>query len=159
MAIVSFKRKKFFEKNLYCNKKALEYVLGYVLRDDKTPHRIIGAIGANPVSAEIAIRQFQKVKDVYRNTKGKKVIHFTVSFSDKERKQLEEYLYIGYKISDYFKDNYQIIFALHEDTDNDHIHYAVNTVSYITGKKIRWKKGDKYRLQCFVDKVMNPDFL
>lgn len=153
MAVVKFRIKEFYEKNLYCNADALENVIHYVMLNKKTPHKIIGATGASYESEEVTIKHFQMVKDFYRNQKGKKVIHFCVSFERKGFLPLYEYIHIGYSIADYFFPNHQVLFALHEDTDKDHIHFVVNTVNFRTGKKLRWHKGDRHKLQKYINYI------
>ena len=154
MAVVGFREKDSWQKNLYCNENAVENVIGYIFDECKMPHKIIGGIGVSCDDKETAISQFKMVKEFYRNQKGKKVIHFWVSFEKQEILSVEEYLHIGYMIADFFDENYQIIFALHENTDNDHLHFVVNTVSYKTGKKLRWHKGDRQRLMSWIESIV-----
>lgn len=151
MVVVKFRTKEFYEKNLYCNEDALENVIHYVMLNYKTPHKIIGATGASFENEKLAIKHFQMVKDFYRNQKGKKVIHFCVSFERKGFLPLHEYIHVGYLIADNFFENHQVLFALHEDTNKDHIHFVVNTVNYQTGKKLRWHKGDRFKLQKYIE--------
>ena len=40
------------------------------------------------------------------------------------------------KVSDKIGEEFQNIYGLHEDTDNLHVHFAINSVNYKTGKKI-----------------------
>ena len=154
MAIVRFRPKKNKDERQYHNKDAVQNAIHYILRPDKTWHNIIGGIGATINDEQNAIDQFMKVKRIYRNTKGKQILHFWVSFEHGEVKQLNDYLSIGYEIADFFDGQYQIVFSLHEDTEIDHIHFVVNTVSFSTGKKIRWKKGSWHHLQNHIDNIM-----
>lgn len=155
MAIVRFRPKKDKNEKPYHNKDAVQKAIHYILRSDKIRHNIIGGIGATINDEQNAINQFMKVKRIYRNTKGKQILHFWVSFEHGEVKHIDDYLNVGYAIADYFDGQYQILFSLHEDTDTDHIHFVVNTVSFKTGKKIRWKKQSWYWLQKYVDSIIN----
>lgn len=60
--------------------------------------------------------------------------HYILSF-DGSVKDPEKVYEIGLEIMDEFFSEYQTIFAVHEDTDNLHIHFVFNSVSYVTGKK------------------------
>lgn len=153
MALVNFRKRKQGEKELYYNKDAVKKLIYYILSDEKTPNRIYGGVGVSTDNKENAVKQFFAVKQAYRNTKGKQAIHFWISFDEKELHSLEEFRHIGYGIASFFGGEYQIIFALHENTDNYHIHFVVNTVNFITGKKIRWNRGCVYRLIEFVKNI------
>ena len=49
---------------------------------------------------------------------------------------------IAENITDMFFRKYQIYYGVHEDTENLHIHFAVNTVSYVDGKKFHQSKKE-----------------
>jgi len=72
--------------------------------------------------------------------KGRRIYHFIISFESDMKYQ--EIAYIAANaIADFVGKEYQLVFGVHEDTDNIHIHMAVNAVSYIDGKK--WHKNKK----------------
>lgn len=152
MALVNFRKRKQGKLKLYCNENAVENLIYYIMSDEKTPSRIYGGIGVSTSDKVMAVRQFHAVKQAYRNTKGKQALHFWVSFDEEKMYSLGELRHIGYEIAKFFGGEYQIIFALHENTDNYHIHFVVNTVNFITGKKIRWNRGELYRLIKYVEK-------
>ena len=154
MVLVHFRKKLPSEKSQYCNDDAVKRLIYYILCENKMPNHICGAIGASIESRELAIKQFLAVKKVYRNTKGKQVFHFWVSFDNAEKYSNKVYRHIGYEITKFFNGQYQIVFALHENTENPHIHFVVNTVNFMTGKKLRWKRGDRKRLENFVNKTL-----
>ncbi|MDO4330510.1 MAG: relaxase/mobilization nuclease domain-containing protein, partial [Lachnospiraceae bacterium] len=143
-------------KNNYRNDDAVEKVIRYVFDCKKTPNAIIGALGATITDTDLMINQFLKVQEYYHKRKGKRIIHFYISFSNEEMERfiLEDYRQIGYYIADYFSDEYQVAFALHENTTHYHIHFVVNPVNCKTGKKYHWQWSDTYKikqiLKCFI---------
>ena len=46
------------------------------------------------------------------------------------------------RIADYYFQDYQLIYGVHTDTANLHIHFAINAVSYITGLKYHRSKKE-----------------
>ena len=42
---------------------------------------------------------------------------------------------IAEELADHLGEEYQLLYGIHMDTDNWHIHIAMNSVSYRTGKK------------------------
>ena len=69
----------------------------------------------------------------------------------------EEYGWIGNKIVEMFK-GYQTVFSLHE-RDNDgnrkqpHIHVAVNSISYLTGKRLHISKTEIKKLKSNLENI------
>ena len=45
------------------------------------------------------------------------------------------------RFDDIFSGQYQVYYGIHEDEAHLHIHYAINAVSYVDGKK--WHKSRK----------------
>ncbi|RFZ75727.1 hypothetical protein DS742_27350 [Lacrimispora amygdalina] len=144
------------QKKNYRNPDAVKNLIHYILKKKKTPNTVIGALGVNGSSEKMMIEQMLFIQDYYRNCKGKRIIHFWISFADDENLKLDfaDYRHIGYQIADFFENQHQVVFALHEDTDNAHIHFAVNPVNYCTGKKYHWQKADSRRLTSLMNQVV-----
>lgn len=58
------------------------------------------------------------------------------------------------EIARYYSDKYQIFYAVHEDTDNVHIHFGMNTVSYVDGSMYAEGYGDYYRLVAHIENIV-----
>ncbi len=56
-------------------------------------------------------------------------------------------------IANYFK--CQVVFAIHVNTDNIHVHFVINSVCFIDGKKIQINKEDTRRLKDMVNEILN----
>lgn len=147
-------------KNSYRNKDAIHNVIHYINDSSKLIHNIKGALGCNYNSSQSITKDMLAVQSCFNNKKGKRINHFTVCFSPTEEEilQIDDYLTIGYKIASFFPDEYQIFFALHENTDNMHIHFAMNPVSFVTGKKFHWQKKDSYMLKSYIHTIID-DFM
>ncbi len=143
-------------KNSYRNKDAIHNVIHYINNSSKLVHNIKGALGCNYDSSKSITKDMLDVQKCFNKKKGKRINHFTVCFSPAEEEilQIDDYLTIGYKIASFFPNEYQIFFALHENTDNMHIHFAMNPVSFVTGKKFHWQKKDSHALKCRVEEIL-----
>lgn len=62
-------------------------------------------------------------------------MHYLLSFSGEEEEYIgvNEALRIGYIVADFFR-GWQVVFGIHTDTDNLHIHFIVNCTSYENGR-------------------------
>ena len=81
--------------------------------------------------------------------------HFTISWSPEEDIDNEK----GFNIirefcEEYFKENYEVVYSLHDDKDHCHGHIAFNSVNCKTGLKYRYEIGDWAKtIQPIVDKI------
>ena len=116
-------------KNSYDTDKALENVISYV--SDKEKSR--GLIGAQNMLVDDALEQIYAARKFFYEKAGKKVMHFVISFAENE--YISKYsLYLeGYKICKMFP-KFQMMFTIHDNTGNLHIHFAIIPVNLVTGK-------------------------
>lgn len=115
-------------QNEYPDKGSLSRVLNYVLRSD-----LIGGYGVNP---DYALKQMCLVKRAFHKEDGVQLKHFIISFSAYELSQIgfDEILELGFQIGQLFQE-YQMVYAIHLDTNHVHLHMVMNTVSFMTGRK------------------------
>lgn len=50
----------------------------------------------------------------------------------------------------FYADTYQIVYAVHEDAAHLHIHFVMNMISYLDGKRYAGKKKDFYDYQNYL---------
>lgn len=130
--------------NQYHDANALDDVLGYCLQDRKTPSGLI--FGRN-VDVDYAASEMNDVAAAYGKDSGLRLRHSVLSFSPDEEITEIEIAEIAQQAIDYYGKQYQIVAAVHEDTDDTHIHFVMNQVSYKDGTRYRGKKDDYYRFQ------------
>lgn len=94
---------------------------------------LVGYIGIT--SYKTAADEMQLVKTVYGKTTGRQARHYILSFARSEPIVPSQALDIASQAAAYFADRYQVVYGIHTDTDLIHIHFIVNTVNYVTGKK------------------------
>lgn len=148
----------------YKNKNAVSNVIKYVTRKRENETRSdeligYGAVGTgNYITPAEMIQRFNVVQKLHgiNYRKGRRIFHEVFSITDDEFKQL------GYCIDtvnqmafemcmEYFNNGFQAIYGIHwEETKKLHIHFAVNSVSFMTGKKFDTSvQGNLYRNQKF----------
>ena len=118
--------------------------------------------GGGAVDPNHAAEQMAMVRRVFDQQNGSLMYHFILAFSEAESKHISnaaELLFGANYICKYFASDYQIIFGIHRNDDRWHIHFAMNRVSFIDGRKYRSdKRADSelyytVRAACFVDNL------
>ena len=134
----------------YENYSSIQNLVNYALTDKryKCPVRFYG--GYN-IDVSRATEQMSRVKKYYQKTDKREMRHIVVSFED-DITPYDAYI-LGWQIAAYYADRYQIIFGVHEDTDNLHIHLVFNTVSFVDG--LKYSGNDLAVFKVYVDRVYN----
>lgn len=128
MAIVKIVNEKYYSST------SIKNLINYATDYSKT-HGLIGAIGTNPYDIDKMISQMLAVKNAYGKCEDcRQARHIVVSFDENGSVDPEIAYIIAYDIARFYAGRYQICFGVHLDTDNIHIHFIQNTVSYMDGK-------------------------
>ncbi len=127
-------------KSGYKSPEEMLNLIGYIVSEER--HNINGLTGGNMVfasSAESVYQQMMECKQYFHKLCGRYMRHIIVSFSNYELQYLgvNEIYKIAMRICSFFRWN-QTIFAIHQETGQIHIHFGVNTVSYLDGGKLRF---------------------
>lgn len=107
-------------------------VINYIFRQDKTPGRYIGGYG---VELTMAAVQMQAVAESFKKDNKVRIRHFVISLYQNEPLNLQQTRWIAEGICQEIGQTYQIVYAVHEDTRNPHIHFVFNPVSHLNGHK------------------------
>lgn len=137
----------------YHDVNSLHDVISYCCNPDKAKSGLIGGFGIN---VRYAAEQMDGLAWAYRQADGVRLRHMELAFEPGERISLENVFLIAYKVAWYYGQEYQILFAVHEDTPHRHIHFVMNTVSYMDGHKYPGTKEDYYRFRDYVGEVLYP---
>lgn len=147
----------------YHDEDAVETVVNYCLCPDKTPHHFIGGYGVNLKQAGY---EMNRLAEAFDKDHGVRLRHMVLSFSQTEQRQLSLERdgvnsclneIAQYAIA-YYGHEYQILYAVHEDTRHSHIHMVMNTVNYKTGKKYAGRKEDYYNFQNYLKSFLKENF-
>ncbi|SHJ99539.1 relaxase/mobilization nuclease domain-containing protein [Hespellia stercorisuis] len=137
----------------YDNQDAVEKVISYILRLDNP--QLVGGYGIVPTSLSDIINQFIRVKQYYGKTDGKQIFHIVFSVERTLCFKTLQVKEIGRMLAAYWGMERQVVFAVHDDTRNIHIHMGINTVSFLNGSYKGFYDLDeikKYANHC-VDKI------
>lgn len=130
-------------------------ILDYICDDEKHNNSIIGAFACY-ADIETAFIDFWLVKNLYGKTGSVLYRQIIVSITESETKEYQNNLnliynhfsQIGWLIADKLK--VQVMGAVHNNTDNLHAHYILNTVNFETGKRLRIDEQTIYELKILV---------
>lgn len=126
----------------YQSKDDLNNLLYYVLNPKKLLYA--GGMAVMVTTISDIITQFNTIKSYYRKEDGRQLIHCIISFSDYETNFLtkEQLIKSGQNFSTDVSQKYQIIYGIHNNTELSHIHFIINSVSYVDGKRYKGNNED-----------------
>lgn len=129
----------------------------YITNPQKCHSGCIGAQGVGNRSLYEILKQMMKTKQNYNQTQGRLVLHYVVSFSNEEMQIINpiDALHIGYEIAANLFPGHQVIFGVHEDTDNLHIHFVVNSTNYYTGQQFSAGRRDFELMRTMAFAIIN----
>ena len=138
----------------YLNHDALEKEIhGYVFRKAL----LIGGMSVDPLRAA---EQMHLVKSLWFQTDGCQLRHFVLIFNDKECGHINGAWSLrtgAYQVCEYYADQFQIVFGVHQNREGRwHIHFIMNTVSFLTGKKYQAKNVYDYDLSHYILTCLLP---
>ncbi len=133
------------------NPLMIQAVITYILRakeDHKIKVRFYGGRNFLIDSVQGIIDQFYAVRLVYHKGETIQGRHFVLSFSEEyDRVTALQANYIAQRICYDIGDEYQIIYAVHEDSTNLHVHFFINATSLYNGKMLNFGKQTVREIQ------------
>ena len=137
----------------YRNRDAAEQLLSYITSHEKT--RPDGIFGGSVVP-EFADLAMNTVMDVFHNDTGPRMRHSVLSLSPDDCLSPAAVKKIAADAIRYYQDDYQIVAAVHEDKEHLHVHFAMNTTSYLNGAKYHGDKSDYYAFISYLNTLARP---
>lgn len=159
----------FNNRKNYKNIQAVENVLQYILRirpNEKRRQDLLTYGGKGIplfLSPDDIINQFLYVQNLYliNSRKGIRIYHEVLSFTDSEYERLGYDINLIYQIAmrcseEYFNRGHQVVFAIHYESEKHlHIHFAINSINYITGKKLHTNIQENRTRECLFQNIIN----
>ena len=123
----------------YQDDLAIPNLIAYITDGNKAKGDIIGgcSIDFNNIAGSMV-----QVSEHFKKNSHIRAHHFIVSFLPHEVHFVGVLMCIANQICQYFSDEYQIVYALHEDTGYPHLHFVFNAVSYVDGHRYRGGIGE-----------------
>lgn len=132
----------------------MAYIAGNGKWNYKEQVTYIGALGIKK-NYEKAASQMIKTQKAFGKNKQRRVYHMIVSFS-KEIKDIEIVKRTSKIIAAELFKRYQVFYGIHASTENLHIHFAINAVSYRDGKKWHMNKSEFKRFKEYLIQLNTP---
>ena len=146
--------KKIGCKGKYQDDQAIPDLIEYITRPEKTPS---GMIFSKNVDKEDMAGSMIKVSERFNKNSRLRLHHFVVSFEPEYKEQTDLLIRVAKKICNHIGGLYQIVAAVHEDTDNLHIHCVFNAVSLMDGTKYRGGKKEYRDLTEKIKKILHKE--
>ena len=112
-----------------------------------------GAVSNDP---ETAIIEMQQIQRDFGKESGVRMRHSVLAFSPREAITYRQVGVIAREAIRYYSPKYQILAAVHDNRQHAHIHFAMNTVSYLDGRKYPGTKQDLYGFVKFLNQIVRP---
>lgn len=138
----------------YRNPQDIINAVSYVINPEDT----FGMVGAIGVSLENYLTEMMRIKEAYGITVDRQLVHIVVSSQEFRFLEHDELMHMAFRIGMFYGMEHQVIFGIHpyrketHDQKDTHIHYIVNSVSYMTGKYL---SPEVYQPRLFKRHVMN----
>ena len=136
-----------------CNPaRHLEQALDYIQNPEKTNGNVlVGSINCLP---ETAFEQMMDTKMTFGKMDKRQGYHIIISFVPRETTEEIAFDIVERFAKEYLKDEYEAVYAVHNDKDHMHAHLIFNSVNLVTGMKYEYRKGEwKRRMQPITNKL------
>lgn len=120
----------------------LRHALVYITNPEKTQnHVLVGSVNCLP-DAVSAYDQMVDTKKYFGKELGRQGYHIIISF-EKGEASPETAFAIGERfVQEFLQENYETVYAVHDDKEHCHVHIVYNNVHMETGYKFQYKRGD-----------------
>ena len=124
----------------------LSGIIKYVLKTEKTEEKLVYG---QFIEISRAYKMMVETKEVFKKTTGREYFHFVQSYSPDDKITPELALEQAKKFLEATKKfrAYEVLLAVHRDRENIHVHYIVNSVSFLDGRKFHISKKELEQLK------------
>ncbi len=124
-----------FVKESYLNPRSVANTINYATKKCGVQVNYFGGYSVDDRNPRQMIYQFNAVKNAFYKSQEnhRQVRHFILSFDEKDTVTPYEAYLIAHEVASYYSNQFQIVYGVHENTENLHIHFILNTVSYVDG--------------------------
>lgn len=132
----------------------LKNAIDYILKKEKVA--VVNGTslsGTNACLLSDAYNNMMDTKRAYGKTEGRQGYHFVISFKP-EQATVEQVYKITQEFVKEYLNEYECVYAIHDDQPHKHGHIVFNSVSYQTGLKYHYANGDWEReIQPIIDRL------
>lgn len=121
-------------------------LINYICSPSKTTIEYCGYAVTDPNNP---VASMDDIALEFNKTTGVQARHFILAFMPGEILSPAIAYLIGQEFAAWLGQEYQVVFAVHLNTDHIHIHFVTNAISYIDGHRYRGTKAEHYaQLNC-----------
>lgn len=134
----------------------LSGIIKYVLKTEKTEEKLVYGHCLEVVRA---YKMMIETKTVFSKTSGREYSHFVQSYPPDENITPEQALEQAKKLLEATKKfrAYEVLLAVHKDRSHIHVHYIVNSVSFVDGRKFHITKKELEELKSLQNEINIAD--
>lgn len=116
-------------------------VIKYVLKTEKTEEKLIYGQNLEP---ERAYQMMMETKDLFNKRKGMDYFHFVLSYPPNEKITPEQAFEQAKELLERTKKfrGYETLVAVHRDKKHIHVHFIVNSVNFVDGRKFHLSRKE-----------------
>lgn len=120
--------------------KHLKSALDYITVPEKTQNgRFVAAVNCQ---VDMAFEQMKETKKKFNKLDKRQAYHIILSFKEGETSPDTVFELTEKFVKEYLGNDYEAVYAVHDNTEHPHSHIVFNSVSFRDGKKYHYKKGD-----------------
>lgn len=120
--------------------KHLKSALEYITVPEKTQNgRLVSAINCQ---VDNAFEQMKETKKKFNKTDKRQAYHIILSFKEGEVSPDTVFELTERFVKEYLGNDYEAVFAVHDNTEHPHSHIVFNSVSFRDGKKYHYQKPE-----------------
>ena len=131
----------------------MAYIAGEGREKDKQKVVYISAAGLKRKYEKAGV-QIIKTQKAFGKNQGRRVYHMIVSFPE-EVKDLQYVKHSAKAVAAEIFKRHQVFYGIHASTENLHIHFAINAVSYIDGRKWHMNKTEFEGFREYLIQLLN----
>ena len=138
-------------KGKYFDENSKNDVVNYIIDKNKT---LNGYIGSKGFLTQNYAKEMKENSEKFGKSTGVQVRHFIIGFENYEVRDTEMVYSIGKRICDYLGNQFQTVFGVHEDTGQLHLHFAMNSISYIDGHRYYGTRKEFYDMKGHINNIL-----
>lgn len=115
-----------------------QYIAGEGTNKEKEEVFYIGSKGLDQ-EHDKAAKQIIKMQRALKKNNGRRMYHMIISFNTSTKNLLKVKAVSKAVAKIIYEEGYLVYYGIHTSTDNLHIHFAIDSVNYLSGKK--WHKS------------------
>ena len=142
------------QRGKYHDLEAREDLARYIFNPEKMYSGYCGGVGVT----EDVVTSMDQVAHKFQKTNGVQLRHFILAFSLQELDDPYVVNEIACRVAQFIGQEYQVVFAVHENTENLHIHFMLNAISHVDGHRYTGSRKEYYHLVNFLTRFLKENY-